>query len=357
MNKVLLFCEALRNRAGIERMTVELANLLADKYEVRILLIDPFDLESCPFAMDPRIRVQSLNSGFVKSFSPFKGLNIRNIKLIRALLKVDTPDVLITVATPLVRISAPAIIGLGIRHIAWEHFNLYAGSRMGSWYKMLVPWLVDATVVLTKADAKDYRVVYAPRIYEIPNFTSIEKYESSKCEKKILLAVGRHAPQKGFDLLIKAWARTRVYGWKLRIVGSGDDKIMNMRLAEELGVMNRIDFVDSTPYIANEFQNASCFVLSSRYEGLVLVLIEAKMMGLPSICFDCPNSPREVIRDGRDGWLVPAENIEALAKELTLRLADIDMLKNAGKLAREDALKRYSPRAIKQMWVELIENI
>ena len=61
---ITLFAEALRNRAGIERMTVELANLLVDKYVVRILLIDPFDPDSCPFAIDPRIKVLSMNSSF-----------------------------------------------------------------------------------------------------------------------------------------------------------------------------------------------------------------------------------------------------------------------------------------------------
>ena len=353
---ITLFAEALRNRAGIERMTVELANLLVDKYVVRILLIDPFDPDSCPFAIDPRIKVLSMNSSFSKSFSPIKGLNVRNIKHLRNLLKVDMPDVLITVATPLVRISAPAIIGLGIRHITWEHFNLYAGSRTGSWYKMLVPWLVDATVVLNKADAEDYRAVYAPRIYEIPNFTSIGKYEPSKCERKIVLAVGRHAPQKGFDLLIKAWARTKADGWKLRIVGSGDDKPAHMKLAEDLGGTDRIEFMEATPDIAHEFQSASCFVLSSRFEGLVLVLIEAKMMGLPCISFDCPNSPREVIRDGVDGALVPAEDVEALSEILAGALQDPEKLKKMGKYAREDALKRYSPEAVVEQWIRLIES-
>ena len=89
---ITLFAEALQNRAGIERMTVELANLLIDKYAVNILLIDPFEPDSCPFAIDPRIKVKSMKSSFAKSFSLFKGLNVRNIKLIRNLLKVDTPD-------------------------------------------------------------------------------------------------------------------------------------------------------------------------------------------------------------------------------------------------------------------------
>ena len=140
----------------------------------------------------------------------------------------------------------------------------------------------------------------------------------------------------------------------LTIVGEGELKESNINLAKELGVSDSVVFKTSTPDIAKEFQNASCFVLSSRYEGLVLVLIEAKMMGLPSICFDCPNSPREVIRHGIDGWLVPPENIDALAKEIELRLKDTVTLRLAGEKARTDALKRYSPEAIKSQWGNIL---
>ena len=227
---------------------------------------------------------------------------------------------------------------------------------MGTLFKTVAPWFVNNTVVLTKEDEKDYRVNYAPRVLTIPNFTNIGENLPSKCEKKVVLAVGRHAPQKGFDMLIKAWAKTDAPGWKLRIVGSGEDKQKNEQLAKDLGVWERMEFVEAHPNIAQEFQNASCFVLSSRFEGLVLVVIEAKMMGLPCISFNCPNSPKEVIQDGKDGWLVPKEDIDALAKELTLRLSDLDALKKAGEEGRKDASERYSPDAVKNEWINLIDK-
>lgn len=353
MNKIFLVCEGLKNRAGIERMTVDLANLLSDQYEVEIIVIDPFSYEQCPFEIDPKVKVKSLNTSFRKSLH---SLNRPIIKDLRKIFQAHHPKAVITVATPLVRLTAPACFGLGIRNIAWEHFNIYAGSKKGTLFKIIAPWFVNNTVVLTEEDERDYRINYAPRILTIPNFTNIGKNEPSKREKKVLLAVGRHAPQKGFDMLIKAWAKTDAPGWKLRIVGSGDDKIKNERLAKDLGVWDRIEFEEAHPDIVKEFQNASCFVLSSRFEGLVLVLIEAKMMGLPCISFNCPNSPKEVIQDGKDGWLVPKEDVDALAKEMTLRLSDINSLRRAGEEGRKDAMKRYSPLAVKEMWCNLIEG-
>lgn len=348
--KVLLFCEALKNRAGIERMTVELANLLSDDNKVSIISIDPFKVEECPYAVSPKVKVLSLNSSFNKTFTSLKSLNIRNIRLFRKICKELLPDIVITVGIPLVRISAPAIIGLGIKNIGWEHFNLFASSRLGSIYKTIATYFVDITVVLTEADADAYRKKKAHNVIVIPNFSSIGINCPSKIENKILLAVGRHSEEKGFDLLLKAWAKSKPKGWLLTIVGEGELKESNINLAKELGVSDSVVFKPSTPDIAKEFQNASCFVLSSLYEGLVLVLIEAKMMGLPSICFDCPNSPREIIRHGIDGWLVPPENIDALAKEIELRLKDRDILKSAGEKARIDALERYSRQKIYIIW-------
>lgn len=354
MKKLFLVCEGLHNRAGIERMTVDLANLLCSDYEVTIVVIDPFTRQESPFAIDPKVNVISLDSSFATSPLNF---NIGIIRRLRHVFKQERPVAVITVATPLVRLTAPACAGLGIRNIGWEHFNIFAGSKMGVFFKMLASWMADATVVLTEADARDYRKLRSPEVLNIPNFTNIGVNDPSHCDSQRLVAVGRHAAQKGFDMLIKAWAKTDAPGWTLRIVGSGADKEQNEALARELITdPDRIEFVDAHPEIAGEFQEASCFVLSSRFEGLVLVLIEAKMMGLPCISFDCPNSPREVIRDGVDGWLVENGDPDALAEALTLHLADRESLRKAGAEARIDAQKRYSPEAVKECWIKLIEN-
>lgn len=353
----MLFAESLRNRAGIERMTVELANMLSDVHNVSIVTIETFDTELCPYKVKEKVKTLSLGSSFHKSMFSKGALNLDNIRKLREIVLKEHPDVMITVATPLVRISAPALRGLKIKNIAWEHFNLWAGSKIGSIYKMLAPWFVDKTVVLTEADAKDYIAMKAPRIMVIPNFTSMHSYAPSLCESKVLLAVGRHAPQKGFDMLIKAWAKADAPGWTLHIVGSGNDRTQNEQLATDLGVADTIIFKDSTPHIMEEFRQSSCFVLSSRYEGLVLVLLEAKMMGVPCISFDCPNSPREVIRDGIDGWLVENGNIDALAETITEKLKDNKKLQEAGIMARKDALERYSPEAVMSLWENLFDAI
>lgn len=346
---IVLFAQGLTNRAGIERMTVALADLLADKYKVSIVLIEPFSYATLPYELNSSVHVESLNSSF-------GGFNLKNIRNLRKVVKRLGAEVMITVATPLVRISAPALMGLGVRNIAWEHFNLYAGSRVGSVWKWMSTFLVERTVVLCDHDAENFRKKRARNITTIYNFSSIgEDNEPSECKEKVILAVGRHAHQKGFDMLLKAWAKVDAEDWKLRIVGDGSLYEENVALAEELGISEKVIFAGSTSDIVEEYRYASCFVLSSRYEGLVMVLIEARMMGLTCVSFDCPTGPREIIRDGVDGFLVEPENIEGLAQKIS-EVIKMGNLKGMGKLARTDAIHRYGTENAASEWITLIES-
>ncbi len=347
--RIVLFAQGLTNRAGIERMTVALANLLADTYKVSIVLIEPFSYANLPYELKSSVYVESLNSSF-------GGLNLKNIRNLRRVVKRLGADVMITVATPLVRISAPALMGLGVRNIAWEHFNLYAGSRIGSVWKWVSTFLVEKTVVLCDHDAGNFRKNRARNVTAIYNFSSIgEENEPSECREKVILAVGRHAHQKGFDMLLKAWAKVDAGDWKLRIVGDGALYEENVSLAEELGISEKVIFAGSTSDIVEEYRKASCFVLSSRYEGLVMVLIEARMMGLTCVSFDCPTGPREIIRDGVDGFLVEPEDIEGLAKQMS-EVIRMGNLKEMGQLARTDAIHRYGTQKATSEWMTLIES-
>lgn len=346
--RVVLFAQSLTNRAGIERMTVELACLLSGGYDVSIIVIEPYSFDKLPYFIEDKINIISLNSNFSK-------FNIKNILSLRKHLRNIRPSVLITVATPLVRITAPAIIGLDIKNIGWEHFNLYAGSKVGSIWKLISTYLVATTVVLTDADAENFNRRKAHNVIVIPNFSTISENKPSCCSSKVLLAVGRHAPQKGFDLLIKAWSKVNVEDWKLVIVGGGELKEKHEALAESLGVRESIIFKDSTPNIVDEYQNASCFILSSRFEGLVMVLIEAKMMGLPCISYNCPTGPQEIIRDNVDGWLVENGNVDAMAKTIC-KVLSLDNIGKYGALARQDAISRYGVDMALSKWDAVINS-
>lgn len=348
--KICLFSQSVSNSGGIERMTIELANLLVtNNYEVHLILIEEFTKSQYPIHRD--IIIHSLESTFSLS-SYFK-----NILGLRKVIKQINPSYLISVAVPLVRISAPALWNTQIKNIAWEHFNLYAGSKKGFYWRLLSTQLVWKTIVLTELDKKNYLKHIRCNIQCIPNFTSIRFRAQAKIDSHHLIAVGRLERQKGFDYLLDAWAEvtTSIKDWNLSIVGSGSLKNELEAQAKRLGIENSVEFKPATQDIASVYQEASCLVMSSRFEGLPMVLIEAKTAGLPCVSFDCPYGPSEIIRDQVDGLLVPYKDTHALANHLKQLLPDREKLKEMGKAAHEDAVLRFSQQAIFSQWDSLLK--
>src|SRR6476659_8972473 len=121
----------------------------------------------------------------------------------------------------------------------------------------------------------------------------------------VLVALGRLVPQKGFDMLLEAFApvAARHPGWRLEVWGEGPDRAQLESRRDALGLGGRVRFPGVTPHADELLRRASIFVLSSRREGFPMVLGEAMANGVASISFDCPSGPRELITDGVDGLL------------------------------------------------------
>ena len=175
---------------------------------------------------------------------------------------------------------------------------------------------------------------------------------------KVAVAAGRLNSQKGFDLLIEAWKPVAEAhpDWQLRIYGRGLHREAYKRQARDAGLAGQVLLLGATRDLGAALAQGSLFVLSSRFEGFGIVVVEAMSKGLAVVSFDCPRGPGEIIDDGRDGVLVPPGDVPALSRALLEVVGDEERRRALGTAALETA-RRYDPATVGKEWITLIDTL
>jgi len=253
------------------------------------------------------------------------------------------------------RLRAP-----GLTTIALEQMNLSTRSRaLRRAMKRHYPSL-DALVVLTEADLHAYDLFLDGRLrlFRIPN--TVRQLGGAKADlgAKTIYAAGRLRDQKGFDLLIQAFAAVsaRHPDWQLRLRGTGNRQQRLEALIAELELGEAVSLEGPAPDIGADMSQASLFVLSSRFEGFPLILLEAMSKGMGVISFDCPTGPAEIVEDHRNGLLVPPEDIEGLAQAM-LEMIDNEQLRRRCAEAAVESARHHTIDAIGPQWEELLRTV
>jgi glycosyltransferase involved in cell wall biosynthesis len=169
--------------------------------------------------------------------------------------------------------------------------------------------------------------------------------------------MGRLEPQKGFDLLIRAYASVADSrpDWDLTILGEGGERRALEGLVARLGLSTRISLPGRDPEALGALRRSDLFVLSSRYEGFPNALLEAMACGVPVISFDCPSGPADIVSDGVDGRLVPAEDVDGLAAAI-VELTGSEPLRLAFGAKGAEAAARYSVDRLARRWEEVLRH-
>lgn len=375
----LIFCiDAIKNFGGMERILSNRVNYLYEKYRYEIYIIttdnnNNFNKNLKPFYFfNNNIKVIDLEINYHDDIKyknkimkkVFYRLQKRkHLKKIEKIVKEIKPDIIISMGDGSREIICK--VKYNCKKILENHFNkqFFYWNGLSSKIKrfifgdkeMKLIDKYDEFIVLTEEDKKQWG---NDKIRVINNPLPFYSDKVSILKNKKIISVGRLVDQKGYDMLIDVWkiVNQKYPDWSLEIYGEGnerkklEEKINRLKLEETLKLMG------NTSNIKEKFLESSIYVMSSRYEGFGLVLIEAEHCGLPLISFKCHCGPSDIISHGENGFLCEVNNINEMANYIIKLIENKELRIKIGKKAREDSYKYLEENIMKQ-WKELYESI
>lgn len=371
----IVYCIAgTHNSGGMERVLANKANFLAQHGHDIVILTTDQQGRKPYFEMDSSIIHKDFNINYIEDTS--KGILNRVVlflvkqnlhkKRLKKLLAELNADVVISMfdhdASFLYKIKD------GSKKVLEIHFSRYKRlqygrkglngliDRLRSGNDLSIAKKYDRFVVLTHEDKSYWGNL--ENIQVIPNANSFVPNGFAKMTNKQVIAVGRYDYQKGFDDLIKAWAivHKKQADWKLKIYGSGPLKSDLQRLICELGLEESVELCPPVQNIEKEYKSSSILAMTSRYEGLPMVLLEGQSCGLPMVSYACKCGPTDIIDEGKNGYLVDEGDIPSFAEKLIFLMENRDLRTQMG-LESQVKSKDFSEDVIMKQWTDLFDTL
>ncbi|AQX83631.1 glycosyltransferase family 4 protein [Elizabethkingia bruuniana] len=362
------------NSGGMERVLANKANYLVNSgYDITIITTDQKG-RSAYFEMNPKIKYidldinyrDDIDKGVYKKSLSYLLKQKKHKQRLEGILYDLKADVVISMFDH--DVSFVHDIKDGSKKIVEIHFSRFKRlqyGRKGIWkiidkirsnndYKLVQKY--DRFVVLTNEDKGYWGNM--PNIEVIPNANSFTSSEQSSLSYKRVIAVGRYDYQKGFDELIKMWERIHVKNpeWRLDIFGDGPLKEELQCLIKKMNLSETINLYPSTKKIKEEYLKSSIMVLTSRYEGLGMVLLEAQTCGLPLVAYACKCGPKDIIQDGINGYLVPERDSQMMVEKILNLIGNYELRKEMGHMGKKFS-ENFSENRIMKKWVNLFNEV
>lgn len=363
--KLLYITNQICGSGGLERVLSIKASYLANKlnYEVHILTLNQRDTQLFYNFSDKIIHhdVQLKFGNKVRQFLNYlSGLN-KVVKLVK-------PDVISVCDDGLKGFYIPWFINKPCPMVYERHVSKSINikiekdtliSKLKARYVSRLMSLgaknYNKFVVLTKGNLNEWKL---NNIEVISNPLSFYPSKTSNLNNKKILVVGKQSYQKGYDRLLNSWKLISNHfpDWKLEIYGTINKSMGLYELASKLEIQDSVTFYPPVKNIGEKYQEASIYVMSSRFEGFGMVLIESMSYGLPCISFDCPYGPADIITHGVDGYIVSNGNIVELSQRMTDLIKNKPLRAKMGLEARKN-VTRYAPEIIVPQWDKLFKNL
>jgi GalNAc-alpha-(1->4)-GalNAc-alpha-(1->3)-diNAcBac-PP-undecaprenol alpha-1,4-N-acetyl-D-galactosaminyltransferase len=346
---------------GAERAVVLLAEgFLKKGYQVTVLTLD--NQQNDFYQLPNEVQRLALSiTGYSQTLVHAIVNNIKRIRVLRKVILQQNSDIVISFLDTTNIVTMLALTGTKYPVLLSEQNNPCTNSKGRIWDNLrFLTYPKAAKVISTSQGVDSYfnwlpkskrAVIYNPLATVEDGSNTVDLPQGADPEKKWIIAMGRLTYQKGFDILLPAFHQiiNKYPNWQLIILGEGQLRSELEHLKDDLGLSHQVILPG---VIKNPFpllKKSHIFVLSSRFEGFGNVLIEAMACGLPVISTDCPSGPREIIRDGIDGILVPNEDISALASAMDRLMCDEKERQRLAAHAPE-GVTRFSLEKIVEMW-------
>lgn len=375
--KIVYCIAAISNSGGMERMLCLKSNELVERgHEVYIITTDQrnqppyFEFQNAIHYIDTGINYEENNGkSIVNKILKYPGKQLRHYRILNRILHEIKPDIVISMfcnevsVLPYIKTDCPKIL-----EIHFSRFKRLQYGRKGIW-RMIDKFRnytdkstakkYDKFVVLTNEDARLWGKM--KNLQVIPNFcTDSKKGVKSDMNSHRIISVGRICHQKGFDRLALIWSKihNNLPGWKISIFGGGDEADIHYLLnyADKLGIKNTFEIKRPVKNITEEYINSSILAMTSRYEGLPMVLLEAQSAGLPAVAFNCKCGPTDVIEDSSNGFLIEDGDIESFAEALLKLASDFDLRCRMQNNAIEKS-KSFDKKTVMDKWEKIFAEV
>ena len=358
IKNIVFFIQNFSRAAGSERVTSIIANELV-KRDFNVSILSICGDNSCFYEIDKRVKLYTL----------FRVPEINNRKKFLSVVdklacfyKRTSVDLVVDVFAALSIYTIILKPRFKYMNITWEHFNFLINTGMNKIGRRMAIKFSDKIITLTKIDKKRYieNGTNKKKIENIYNPSPFQHVILNLEKKKWLISVGRLCYQKGFDRLLKIWKIVESQSdWELLIIGDGEERKALEKEIHDLKI-KKIHLLGNVKTIDEYYKKARVYISTARFEGLPMTMIEAQSYGLPIISFDYDTGPKEIIRDGIDGVIIPRQEenimIKNCATELIFMLENSYVLDSYSKEAFKSA-NRFKLKKILPKWEKLIDGL
>ena len=373
----IAYCiDSINNIGGIQRVTVAKANALVEVPGNEVFILSADHSGERLLEVSPKVRVINLGVDYYEDdwksrWNVMKGIFIKrrlHRRRLEEVLHEVNPDILVSVGQS-EKDFLPRIQGKWAKVREIHYVKDYRWKAARSLFDKILAFggdlfdyslhikKYDRIVVLTLED-KELNWKDDPKVVVIPNPVEVRRSQISTLEKKRIIGVGRLVPQKNFASLVNAFSLVarRHPDWRLDIFGEGPERSYLQSLISGLGLEDMIGLRGNTNKAIVEMVNSSVLAMTSVFEGFGVVLIEAMSVGLPVVSYACPCGPKDVITNGKDGFLVPLEDEIVLAERLCSLIENDSLRREMGQEALEN-VKRFSIETVVGQWMDLFRKL